>query len=53
MSDALPAEVTYAGSGLGDMDSVSYDAPTRTVSAALASLAPGASASFTIRATLD
>jgi len=54
VSDPLPAEVTYVTTtATPGFDSVVFDVPSSTVTGTVAALAPGASASFTIRATID
>jgi hypothetical protein len=57
VEDILPAEVSYVTAAKGDFDSVSLVAGAGTdpdkVTASLASLAEGATASFTIRVTID
>lgn len=50
VTDVMPSDVTYAGDSDGDFDTVTYDAPTDTVTGTLSTLAAGGTASFTIRA---
>lgn len=51
ITDALPADVTYVAHSAGTFDSVTLSGSTLT--ATEASVAPGASVSFTVRATID
>mgnify|MGYP001627754201 CR=1 FL=1 len=53
VDDVLPSAVSYVDHDEGDFTTVAYDSSTQTVSADLASLASGASASFTIRVEID
>lgn len=51
ITDALPADVTYVTHSAGTFDTVTLSGSTLTASEA--SIAPGASVSFTVRATID
>lgn len=53
MTDALPDDLEYVTSAAGTFDTVTWDAGTETLTATLATLAPGASASFTLRARIE
>jgi uncharacterized repeat protein (TIGR01451 family) len=53
ITDPIPANTTRRGESAGGFDSATYSAGTNTVTASLSTLAAGASASFTIRVTVD
>lgn len=56
ITDALPADTTYVTHATGDFDTVVFDAgtgPKGTITANLANLAPGTTADFNIRVTVD
>lgn len=53
MVDELPDNLEYVTSNRGGFDAVTWNAGAGTLTATLATLAPGASASFTMRALIE